>query len=307
MMTVVLPRFVIAKPLASGATGFYFNIPTRYRGMGCAIRSEPLGADYAVACGVDGKGGRAAALNGLFNEWWNARNCEPVESVVRFGTVDWLFKSYKTSDGYHERVSLRSRPDYERTMLLLADMVTKRGDRVGSRSVTSITPLSAEKIYKRVIEGPSGLRLRQGEKLVILCRRAWSVVQRLHPSAFNKDVPNPWTGLTMKRRTKKIKAAVDRDATYEFAWKAIEAGYPEAASAAVICFEWLQRPENVLAGCITWNDYRGKEAPTAIKVEHHKTGATVWHPLEETTQDGVRRFYSDAEAVLPICPGAAFR
>ena len=27
-MTVPLPRYVIAKPFANGATGFYFNIPT---------------------------------------------------------------------------------------------------------------------------------------------------------------------------------------------------------------------------------------------------------------------------------------
>jgi hypothetical protein len=183
-------------------------------------------------------------------------------------------------------------------MLLLANAVTKQGDRVGARTVKSITPLSAEKLYKRVIDGPNGLRLRQGEKLVVLCRRAWSVVQRLHPDAFNRDVPNPWTGVTMKRRTRKIKATVDRDIVYEFAWKAIEAGYPEPAAAAVICFEWLQRPENVLAGCITWTDDRGPKAPTAIKVEHHKTGATVWHPLEEKAADGLVTFYSEAEAVL---------
>ena len=30
-MTLRLPRYVIAKPLASGSTGFYFNVPTRYR------------------------------------------------------------------------------------------------------------------------------------------------------------------------------------------------------------------------------------------------------------------------------------
>jgi hypothetical protein len=38
-------------------------------------------------------------------------------------------------------------------------------------------------------------------------------------------------------------------------------GCPEAAAAAVICFEWLQRPENVLAGCITWQDYRPDAFP----------------------------------------------
>jgi hypothetical protein len=189
-MTLPLPRYVIAKPLASGATGFYFTVPTRYRKMGCTIPNEPLGGDYAVACGVDGKGGRAAALNGLFDEWWRAKNGEPVENVVRFGTVDWLFREYKASTGYLERVAERSRPDYERTMLLLADVRTKSGDRIGARTVKSITPLSADKLYNLVINGPNGPRLRQGKKVVMLCRRAWSVVRRLHPEAFNKDVPN---------------------------------------------------------------------------------------------------------------------
>jgi hypothetical protein len=226
-MTLPLPRYVIAKPLASGATGFYFTVPTRYRKMGCTIPNEPLGGDYAVACGVDGKGGRAAALYGLLDEWIKIRNGEQIDSIVRYGTVDWLFREYKASTGYLERVSKRSRPDYERNMLLLADICTKNGDRVGARSVKSITPLSAEKLYNIVIQGPKGLRLRQGEKMVILCRRAWSVVQRLYPDAFNKNVPNPWSGVTTKRRVRKIKAAADRETVYNFAWKAIEAGHPE--------------------------------------------------------------------------------
>ena len=142
-----------------------------------------------------------------FDEWIKIRNGEPIESIVRYGTVDWLFREYKASTGYLERVSKRSRPDYERKMLLLADICTKNGDRVGARSVKSITPLSAEKLYNIVIKVRTGLRLRQGEKMVILCRRAWSVVQRLHPDAFNKDVPNPWSGVTTKRRVRKIKAA----------------------------------------------------------------------------------------------------
>ena len=52
----------------------------------------------------------------------------------------------------------------------------------------------------------------------------------------------------------------------------------------MICFEFLQRPENVLAGYLAWPDYRGQQAPNAIKITHHKTGAVVWHPLEETTE-----------------------
>lgn len=300
-MTKPLPRYVRAKSLASGATGFYWDVPSYYRRLGCEIPNEPLGTDYEVACGPDGNGGRAAALNGLFDEWNAARRGQPISGAQapHFGTVDWLFREYKRSEAYLEKVSPRSRPDYERTMLLVSDIATKKGDRLGTRSIKSITPISADKIYKIIIAGPQGLRLRQGEKAVALCRRAWRVVHRFYPKEFSRDVPNPWDGVTRKRRVKKTKAAVTREQVYAFAWGCIEHGQAEAAAAAVICFEWLQRPENVLAGYLRWSDYRSKEWPKAIKIEHHKTGAEVWHPLEDA--DGTQ-FYADAEAVLAKLP-----
>ena len=107
-------------------------------------------------------------------------------------------------------------------------------------------------------------------------------------------------GLVAKnRRTKATKPAATRDQVYAFANTAIQSGYPEAAAAAIICFEWLQRPENVLSGYIRWTDYRGREAPTAIRVFHHKTGAVVLHPLQDV--DGTL-FYADAEDVLARLP-----
>jgi hypothetical protein len=132
-MTQVLPRYVIAKRLASGATAFYFNIPTYYRKLGCAIPNEPLGTSYTVACGDDGGGGRAAALNALFDEWDSIRHGQPVtgEQLSVYGTVDWLFREYKQSKAYLEKVSTRSRPDYERTMLLVSDLITKKATGLG--------------------------------------------------------------------------------------------------------------------------------------------------------------------------------
>jgi hypothetical protein len=88
------------------------------------------------------------------------------------------------------------------SILLVADLITKKGDRVGDRQVKAVTPVSADKIYELVVAGPRGLRPRQGEKVVGLCARAWSVVHRLYPNVFNKDVPNPWRGVTKNRRTK---------------------------------------------------------------------------------------------------------
>jgi hypothetical protein len=304
MFTKPLPRFVISKTLATGVTAFYFNPPTLYRRLGCPISNEPLGTDYAAACGDDGKGGRAAGLNALFDEWATRRKGGQVvaDRIAAYGTVDWLFREYKQSRAYLEKVSPRSRPDYERTILLITEIVTRKGDRIGNRRITAITPRSADKIYDIVCNGPRGPRPRQGEKVVALCRRAWRVVHRLHPRQFDRDVPNPWDGVTKQRRTKGTKSAATREQVYAFAWGCIEHGQPEAAAAAVICFEWLQRPENVLAGYLRWTDYRSKEWPSAIKIEHHKTGAVVWHPLEEKTGVGIVKFYQDAEAVLAHLP-----
>jgi hypothetical protein len=301
-MKLQLPRFVICKRLASGKSAFYFNVPLLYRERGCPVPNEPLGTDYIAACGADGVGGRAATLNAHFDEWRKRRAGEPLAPISKFGTVDWLFREFKASKAYQERVSQRTRPDYERIMLLVADYKTKRGDRIGDRKVKAITPVSADKLYELLCEGPKGKRPRQGEKVIAVCRRAWKVVRRLYPDQFDKDLPNPWEGVTKAKRNLKTKDAVDRDQVYAFARRALELDEPEAAAAAVICFEFLQRPENVLAGYLTWTDYRAKEHPNAIKIIHHKTGAVVWHPLEETTKEGTIKFYAEAEAIISHLP-----
>ena len=188
-------------------------------------------------------------------------------------------------------------------MQLVGAVVTKRGDKIGDRSIRAITPRAADKIYSKVIDGPRGLRLRQGEKVISICRHAWRVVHRLYPELFDKAVPNPWQGVTKKRRTLATKPAATREQVYAFAWGAIEAGYPEPAAAAVICFEWLQRPENVVGGYLTWQDYRPADFPHALRIVHHKTGALVWHPLEEITPgEALICFYPEAEAVLARLP-----
>lgn len=235
----------------------------------------------------------------MFEEWRSKQAGEPTEDLVRFGTIDWLFREYNQTKAYFEKVSQRSHRGYGRTMCLVTDLVTKKGDRVGDRKIKAITPVSADKLYEWIIAGPQGLRLRQGERVVGVCARAWSVVHRLYPDIFNSDIPNPWRGVTKNRRAKAVKTTASRSKVYTFTKTAIDAGYPEAAAAAVICFEWLQRPENVLAGCIRWTDYRGREAPTAIRIFHHKTGAVVLHPLQDV--DGTL-FYKDAEEVIAQVP-----
>jgi hypothetical protein len=299
-MNLVLPRYVVSKPLKSGSIGFYYNVPKIYLKAGCPKLNEPLGMDYAIACGEDGKGGRAATLNGQFEEWDLMRKGLPVssEAAPAIGSVDWLFREYKGSKAYLEKVGKRSRGGYEWTMRAVCDTLNKKSVRIGNLPVKSITPRAADKLYDKFITTPKGERLRRGEKLTILCRKAWRVVHRLYPKEFAKDIPNPWPGVTMKTRIKATKPAVSREQVYAFARGCVKRQEPECAAAAVICFEWLQRPENVIAGHIKWTGYR-PAGKTTIQIEHHKTGAVIEHPLEEQLQDGtVVKFYEDAEEVL---------
>jgi hypothetical protein len=54
----------------------------------------------------------------------------------------------------------------------------------------------------------------------------------------------------------------------------------------------------VIAGHIKWSGYRSGPKPT-IRIEHHKTGAVIDHPLEEKLADGaIVKFYDEAESIL---------
>jgi hypothetical protein len=300
-----LPRFVVAKPVA-GRDRFYWTLPSYYRRLGCTLHLEhetKLGADFTNACAT------AATLNGLFDEWDQARLGEPPSAMpedVAPGSVDWLFRAYRASNDWKERVSERTAPDHEITIRLICDLKGQSGIRIGSRPITSIVPDVADAIYELVRSTPTRkgktARPRTAEKVVAICRHAWKVVRRLHPGLFNKEVWNPWEGVAMKRRRKATKPAATREHVYAFAWGAVNAGHPDAAAAAVICFEWLQRPENVLAGYVSWNDYRGKNAPNQIRIEHHKTAEMVLHPLEETAGKVRTLFYEEAEEILAKVP-----
>ena len=148
-----LPRYVIYKKLASGRTGYYYNVPTVYRKLQCPVPNEPLGKDFSIACR------RASTLNGLFDEWDQSRRGMPVAapSSPTVGSVDWLFSEYKKTKAFTEKVAPRSRQDYDWAMRELANIVTKVGDRVGERPIKAITPRGADKLYEQLINGPSSL------------------------------------------------------------------------------------------------------------------------------------------------------
>ena len=184
------------------------------------------------------------------------------EAAPAIGSIDWLFREYRQSKAYIKKVGIRSRTGYEWAMRAVCNTDNKKGIRIGTLPIRSITPSAADSLYEKFITTDDGEKLRRGEKLTVLCRKAWRVVHRLFPAEFAKDIPNPWPGTTMKTRVVQTKPAATRAQVYAFARGCVERGEPEFGAAAVIAFEWLQRPENVIAGHVEWT---GRGPPMILR------------------------------------------
>jgi hypothetical protein len=283
------PRYMLAKRLKDDRIAYYWSPHKRDFKSGCTMRREALGKDYATA--ID----RAELLNKHLDSWRQGRtDLRCLDHGVRFGTLAWLFERYRRSPAF-DRVSERSRPEYTRALARIEDLKTKAGSRVADLPASSITPAAVDKMYAMLQNGPRGKRVRQANLSLDIARRAWDVIHRTHPTSVPTE--NPWRGV-LRVTTKRPKLAASRADAYALATKLSELGEPHLGAAALICFEWLQRPENVLDGKITWADYRPADRPHHVRVFHHKTGEVVWMPL----QDANGQLYAEMEAYLENLP-----
>jgi hypothetical protein len=280
---------MIEKRLGNSRRAYYWNPPSRDIARGFTLSREALGNEYGRAIE------RANALNQHLDDWRACRETSPIEEARRnYGTVAWLFDRYLKSSSY-ERVAERSRYEYRRAMKRIEDTPTKTGGVVADLPVQSISPGAVDKIYAKLQNGPRGKRVRQANLSIDIARRAWDVVRRLHPTVVPAE--NPWRGVE-RITARATKPAATRAEAYALADALKKLGEPHLGAAALICFEWLQRPERVLAGDITWADYRPEGRPDAVQIRHHKTGAKGWSPLED--EDG--QLYPELEAYLTGLP-----
>jgi len=279
------PRYMICKRLKSGEAAYYWNARNSDIAGGFTLAREALGTDYGAALS------RANHLNLHLDSWRAGRGVVPsLDAGPRFGTVDWWLETYCRSPAF-EKLKERTKPSYRHQLRLLADIPTKVGGRLGELPAKSISPAAVDKIYETLRGGKDGTKLRRANHTIDIAKKAWTVVQRTHPNLLTSL--NPFIGLTRFRSSTTIQHATRAEA---FALSdAIRAhGHPHLAMVPLVCFEWLQRPENILAGHLCWTDYRPPMRPNHVKIVHHKTGAVVWHPLEASGE----RFYPELEQRL---------
>ena len=293
------PRYMIAKPLVGGTIAYYWNPTKRDLAAGFPLERRALGKDYGLArirCDGDPQDEHDLGLNGFLDAWRaDYGEGKDLDLMPTYGTVDWWFERYYRNDAFLKKVSARSQPDYRKALKRIADMPPSKPmpgiKRVGQLRAKSITPAAVDKLYVRLRGGEDGAKYRSANLTIDIAKKAWRVVQRRYPDLFHDT--NPFEGLDRIHSDGEI-APATREQAYALAQALKALGHPHLGAAPLICFEWLQRPENVLAGLTTWPGYRPPSRPNHVQIEHHKTGKLVWHPLED--REG--RFYPEIEDYL---------
>jgi hypothetical protein len=270
------PRYMLAKRLRDNRIAYYWSPHKRDLKLGCTLRREALGFDYATA--ID----RAELLNKHFDSWRQGRDApKDLDLRADFGSLRWLVERYKRSRAW-EKVSARSRGEYERAFRFVLDYQTKTGHDLGRLQASSMSARAADKLYVGLQKGKRvERRIRQANICIIRMARAWDAVQRLYPKVIPEQ--NPFRGVELDNGRGTTRPAT-REEAYALHEALKAAGQLHLAAVPLICFEWHQRPENVLCGHLAWTDYRPAERPNAVRIVHHKTGELVWLPLSD--QDG---------------------
>lgn len=130
-------------------------------------------------------------------------------------------------------------------MRLALELPRKSGRRVGEAMLGQFDAATVDRLYERLQTGPRGPRVRVATMAMMRLGRAWDVVARLHP----QDVPrtNPFRGMVLEHGDGTARPAT-RDEAFALHRALVAAGEPHLAAVPLVCFEWHQRPENILAG-----------------------------------------------------------
>jgi len=273
-----LPRNTRGKLLAAGTYSYYWKAPVKDLKAGFSLASEALGPDLSSAVS------RAHALNAELHEFRTSKHSTRVPRLPAFGTLRWMYHIYKNSSAW-TKVSERTRPDYLHALRLVEEWEYRPGRRLGGRLVRTIDALTVDRLHDALCVGPRGRRARTANKAVQILARVWDVVQRLYPDAFSGN--KPFRGVILTESKAKRPYAT-REEAFALHKALIAIGQPHLALAPLVCFELLQRPENVLAGHLRWHHYQPNAKVPCLMVEHHKTGVEVMMPLTTVGSDGNR-------------------
>jgi hypothetical protein len=265
---------MVTRRLKSGATAYYWVLPTWAKRSGCTLQVEALGLDYALA-----KQRCDELLNSQFDAWRKREEFVRPDRA-QSGTFDWMIAIYKSSPLF-QKLPARTQKSYDAALRLASQHELRDKRRFGMLPLASVTPGAADRLFDRLKQRPDGGdRIRTAVLSVTVCKRAWNVARRDKP----KIVPweNPFQKMEISYDPKTTRP-VTHDELILFVKAADEKGERSIGTAAMIAYYWLQREEDIIAR-LSWSHYRPVDAPDIARIFHHKTGQLVDIPLHD--EDG---------------------
>src|SRR5262245_2812453 len=163
------PRYMVARRLKSGATAYYWVIPSWAKRNGCILKIEALGIDYA-----DAKKRCDALLNPQFDTWRKREEIALPSNYPVHGTFDWMVTTYKSSPLYR-KLPAKTRESYDAALRLASQHKLKDDRTFGMLQLSSITPGAADRLFAKLKERPNGgERVRTAVLSVAVCKREWN-------------------------------------------------------------------------------------------------------------------------------------
>jgi hypothetical protein len=290
---------------------YLFNVPSWAQKPGpddnrgpCPVKSEALGTDYKAAVErVE------TVLLPQFDAWRTHGLSDVVPRGPTRGTFDWLASVYRRAPQY-QTLSTRMKGNFEYGLRLSSEQPLKDDPlgrtRFGQLALSEISPGVVDKLYARIkidrepVVDDAGLpiigndgksivreipRLRRAQEAIKACRRAWNVARRNEPHTVPQVNPFEKAEVEAPKRGTTVPATLEQVLTFVKACD--DAGEWSIGTAALAAFLWFQREEHIMGmprddGRVTgllWADYRPREAPDCVRVQHPKTNETVVLPL----------------------------
>jgi hypothetical protein len=185
-----------------------------------------------------------------------------------------MLNQFKSSPKW-QKLAQGTQIDYDRSLRLVAEHKLKDGRRFGDLALRSITPGAADKIHDNLLTAGNKQRQRTAKLAMDVCRRAWSVAYRSHPTSV--PAQNPFSKMGLSYKARQTRAASLHELN-RFVAKADELGHRSIGTAALIAFWWLQREEDIFLR-LSWSHYRPPDAPQIVRILHNKTGESVSVPI----------------------------
>lgn len=282
------PPYLEKKRLKDGTVAYYFNPPSWARTMGCPIPHTSLGTN------------KQEAYNHVWNvlykhflSWLTKGATDIVAKRMAEGSFEWLVLKQFPGHRAFKRLSESTQAGHLRRLRKMTEIKMPDGSTLGTWPLKDFEPEVVDMVYEILladkkpfeVEDEFGQKVMkqpgetQANHIMKVCCRAWNVGYRSKSSIVPKENPFSKMGLSW-----------NHDPTYKASWQQLmefvktadELGHDDIGTAAMVTWEFCQRPTHVFRNFLL-KHYRPDAMPNHVFVVHPKNKEKVWMPLFNTS------------------------